>query len=327
MTSLSTIDPLLTRARELLLKQLPPGPTLWLKPPGDTPLNHPDSRYYHPWYPEHQRLLAGGWHPVEEQRRWPQVVLFGGRQKEENKRLLQAAQSFAGSEGKVYFIVPNDYGAKSLRKDLTDSGFLRAESVGRKSRLFMLSGDPGESTDLESLEVNSVGLQSTPGLFSWDKADRGSQILAQVLENERLRGPVADLGAGWGYLSWRLPKTLELHLIEADRRGLKAAQGNLQDRVAHFHWADASQPSSLPQALMGRVSTVITNPPFHTNKRAEPVLGGAFVAMAAGLLNARGSFYMVGNSHLPYGKIVAAYFPKVEELARSDGFSVFRGSR
>lgn len=310
-----------------MLKELPPGPTLWLKPPGDTPLNDPDSRYYHPWYPEHQRLLAGGWHPLEEQRRWPQVVLFGGRQKEENKRLLQAGQSLTEPEGKVYFIVPNDYGAKSLRKELAESGCLRHEFVGRKSRLFLLSGNSGESEDLESLQLNSTGLMSTPGLFSWDKADRGSQLLAQVLEKEKIRGPVADLGAGWGYLSWRLPKTLELHLIEADRRGLRAAQVNLQDRVAHFHWADVSEPSSLPQTLMGRVSTVITNPPFHTNKRAEPVLGGAFVATAQALLNARGSFYMVGNSHLPYGKIVAAYFPSVEELARSDGYSVFRGSR
>jgi 16S rRNA (guanine1207-N2)-methyltransferase len=72
---------------------------------------------------------------------------------------------------------------------------------------------------------------------------------------------------------------------------------------------------------------VITNPPFHTGKKSEPVLGGAFVATAYKLLKPKGALYLVGNSHLPYYKIMSAFFGEVEMLAREQGFTVLRGRK
>ena len=92
MTTLSPTDPLLTRAGELLTKHLPPAPTLWLKPPGDSPRHLPDSAFWHPWFPEYTRLRMAGWQEMDKQQSWTQVVLFGGRQKDENRRLLKAAR-------------------------------------------------------------------------------------------------------------------------------------------------------------------------------------------------------------------------------------------
>jgi 16S rRNA (guanine1207-N2)-methyltransferase len=318
--SLSEIDPALIRARELTLKNLPPGPALWVKPPGDTEPRDEDSRFYHPWFPEHQRLLKLGWKPFDEDQKWETVVLFGGRQKEENRRLLAVCRAL--STGAVYFVLPNDYGAKSFKSKIVG---LREEFVGRKCRLFVVEGGGESVFELESTEQNSAGFQSTPGLFSWDKVDHGSRLLSQVLNEERLRSPVVDLGAGWGYLAAGLPPELEVHLVEADRRGLEAAKVNLSGRTCHFHWADATVTSSLPQNLKGRVPTVIANPPFHTHKKADPVLGGAFVATAAWLLKRGGSCYLVGNAHLPYKTIMSQFFSKVDMLLQRDGFQVLRG--
>ena len=319
--SLSQIDPALVRARELTLKHIRSGPTLWVKPPGDTEPDHEDSRFYHPWYPEHQRLLKGGWKPLEADGTWPTVVLFGGRQKEENRRLLECCR--AVSSDLVYFVLPNEYGARSLKRELHD---LKEEFVGRKCRLCVITGDGDGKAEWARTEPNSAGFLSSPGLFSWDKVDRGSWLLSEVLAEERLRSPVVDLGAGWGYLSAQLPAELELHLVEADERGLQAARQNLAARTAHFHWADATDKQTLPQKLKQRVPTVVMNPPFHSHKKADPVLGGAFVATAAWLLRRGGTCYMVGNVHLPYHKIMSHLFTSVEVLRRQDGFQILRGN-
>ena len=47
---------------------------------------------------------------------------------------------------------------------------------------------------------NSAGYLSAPGMFSPDKADPGSTLLAAHFD-DRLAGEVADLGAGWGWLA------------------------------------------------------------------------------------------------------------------------------
>lgn len=283
-------------------------------------LSDPESRFEQPWYPEFHRLLSLGWKPLaEESREWDRVVVFGSRQKEETRRLLDRARRVA--RDLVYLAVPNEYGGKSWKSELEG---VQGEEVGRKSRLFVLSPLETELA-VEDFGENSAGFTSTPGLFSWDKIDRGSELLAGVLSEQSLRGPVVDLGAGWGYLPTRLSPHLEFHLVEADRRGLVAAEANLKGRNVHLHWADASDPQSLPPGLKGRVPAVITNPPFHTHKKADPVLGGAFVATAGWLLKKGGACYLVGNSHLPYAKIMEAVFSNVEVLLQQDGFKVYRG--
>jgi|GEM_PF-1529614 len=319
VSSLSEIDPAIGRSRDLVLKSLPAGPALWLRPPGDTVCNHPDSRFQQPWYPEHQRLLGLGWKAWDETSAdWDRVVVLGTRHKEETRRLLDLAHSLA--RDRVYFALPNEYGGKSWKGEQEE---ILEEQVGRKSRLFVLRSRGGSRP--EELEKNSSHYWSTPGLFSWDRVDRGSELLAEALDSESLRGPVLDLGAGWGYLAGRLPPALELHLVEADRRGLDACRANLEGRRVHYHWADGTDPRTLPPTLRERLATVITNPPFHTHKKADPVLGGAFAATAAWGLKRGGALYLVGNSHLPYGRVLEALFPRVEVLMQQDGFKVYRG--
>lgn len=325
MSTLSPIDPLLSRARELVDKHLEECATLWLKPPGDAPLHRRDSAFWHPWYPEHSRLLRAGWPEYRGQSGWAQVVLFGGRQKEENRFLLERARSLAGESGKVLFVLPNDYGGRSFHKEAEG---VRENVSGRKSRLFVLTPTPSpQPLPLVELQPNREGLACCPGLFSWERADRGSVLLLEALQTVKLDGPVADLGAGWGYLSQGLPPNLELHLLEADKRGVAACHENVKGRKVHLHWCDLTDPATVPQELFGRFRSVVMNPPFHTNKRSEPVLGGAFVALARRLLTQGGKLYMVGNSHLPYPKIVDSVLGEAEVLIAREGYQIVKGQK
>jgi 16S rRNA (guanine1207-N2)-methyltransferase len=162
------------------------------------------------------------------------------------------------------------------------------------------------------------------GAFSSDGPDPGSVALLSALP--ALKGRVADLGAGWGYLSAGVlatnPAVAEMHLIESDAAALDCARVNVPDPRAAFHWADALRP--LPGAPF---DVVVTNPPFHSTRAADPGLGRAFLAAAARALVPHGTLWLVANRHLPYESVLGETFNVVETLPGTPAFKIIRASR
>lgn len=175
---------------------------------------------------------------------------------------------------------------------------------------------------LPDISETPSGWWTAPGLFSADGPDPGSLALADALPP--LKGRVADLGSGWGLLAahvLRHPGVTEVALVEAEHAGLAAARANVSDPRARFHWADATRwgtPSS--------VDHVVTNPPFHTSRAADPALGAAFIASAARLLAPRGTLWLVANRHLPYERALATYFAEVRPLSEGRGYKIVSAS-
>jgi 16S rRNA (guanine1207-N2)-methyltransferase len=166
------------------------------------------------------------------------------------------------------------------------------------------------------------------GLFSADGADPASVALATALPRQ-LSGRVADLGAGWGYLSRAVlahPGVTELHLVEADHTALGLARDALgQDPRARFHWADATT-----FATVTGLDAVVSNPPFHRGRAADPGLGRAFIAAAARLLAPSGTLYLVANRHLPYEAALSAAFAEVADLVPgtdTPAYKLYRAAR
>lgn len=177
--------------------------------------------------------------------------------------------------------------------------------------------DPGPQPDAE-------GLLTQPGVFSAGKVDAGSRLLAEALP-EDLRGEMADLGAGWGYLSaaaLALPGLRALHLVEVEARALDCARRNVDDPRAHFHWADATRWR--PPAPL---DAVVMNPPFHTGRDGAPELGMRFIDNAAACLAPSGQLWMVANRHLPYEERLEQRFARVEERPGTPGFKLFHAAR
>ncbi|MEN8892713.1 class I SAM-dependent methyltransferase [Planktotalea arctica] len=169
------------------------------------------------------------------------------------------------------------------------------------------------------------GFVTAPGVFSADGIDPASALLVEHLPKD-LSGRVVDLGAGWGYISSQLlgqaRAVKTLHLVEDNAAALDCAKRNVADPRAQFHWADA-----LDWRTPEPVQTVIMNPPFHKTRSSEPALGVAFIEAAARLLKPGGTLYMVANAHLPYEYTIEQAFSKVELLARTTRFKVFKAER
>ena len=167
------------------------------------------------------------------------------------------------------------------------------------------------------------GFHTLPGVFSADGPDPASKLLLSALPDS-LPGVIADLGAGWGYLSAHLLQrsgVQRVHLVEDDRTALDCAQANLHDARAKMHWADATTWIS-PELM----DAVVMNPPFHAGKKGDPALGRAFIRAARQMLRPSGALWMVANRHLPYESELTACFRKVTELPGAAGFKIFHAS-
>ena len=168
------------------------------------------------------------------------------------------------------------------------------------------------------------GYFTAPGGFAVDGPDRGSELLVALLP--ALKGRVADLGAGWGYLSAEVlaeqTSITSLDLVEADFEMLEAARQNVTDPRASFEWADATrfQPDA-------RYDAIICNPPFHVGRRADPALGRAFISAAARLLAPSGRLYMVANRHLPYETALKEAFGTGRLLGELKGYKLYEAAK
>ena len=270
--------------------------------------------------------------------RFALVLVLPPRQRDEMRALFAQALRHVAPDGMVLVCVPNAEGAKSAEGDLARlAGPLRSVSK-HKCRVFWTR--PGAAVDpavldawlaLDAPREIAPGLVSRPGLFAWDRIDAASALLAEHLPGD-LHGCVADLGAGYGYLSAqvvaRCPGVTALDLYEAEARALEPARANLARAVADSgraiavatHWHDVTR--GLPQ----RYDAIVSNPPFHQGRADQPELGRAFIAAAADALLPHGRLWLVANRHLPYEATLAGRFGAVRTVTVQAGFKVIEAS-
>lgn len=274
--------------------------------------------------------------------RYSLVLVLPPRQRDEARALFAQAVSRATPGGVVLAAIPNAEGAKSGEADLARLGGPLGQLSKHKCRVFWTQ-PVSDAVDhalldewraLDTPRRNAAGYMSRPGLFAWDRVDTASALLAEYLPAD-LAGRVADLGAGYGYLSSQLlarcAGVTAVDLYEAEARALEPARMNLEQAQRDsgkpvpfsLHWHDVTQ--GLPQ----RYDAIISNPPFHQGRADLPELGRAFIDTAADALHPQGRLWLVANRHLPYEATLAARFNEVRNVVMQDGFKVIeaRGVR
>jgi len=253
--------------------------------------------------------------------KWPVVMVLPGKSRDEAFAWFAMASDRLEPGGKLVVAMPNTAGAGRFEKELSKATGNIVSIQKHKCRAFHATDD-GTWNEAIFNEWRALGeprkisgFTVEAGIFSSDHIDPGSQLLADHLP-AHLHGNVADLGAGWGFLSDavlnRCPNIERLDLFEADARALACARKNLrchQSEVAklssptcyaevepriHFHWHDVTT------GLPGVYDAIIMNPPFHTGQATDVDLGRAFLKVAAASLKRGGKLLLVANRQLPY---------------------------
>ncbi|MEL7258360.1 MAG: class I SAM-dependent methyltransferase [Pseudomonadota bacterium] len=255
---------------------------------------------------------------TEPDRCYAAAVVFAARAKP--LTLAMIAQASALTDGPVIVDGAKTDGIESVLK-LCRARCEPSPALSKShGKLFWFHG----GVDLADWQLDAQtqvegGFVTAPGVFSADGVDPGSRFLADHLP-QKLGSVLADLGAGWGYLSARAlarEGITILHLVEAENDALECAKLNVPDERAQFHWADAThwQP---PEPL----DTVVMNPPFHSGRTSDPELGRAFIRAAANALKPKGQLWLVANRHLPYEAELGAFFRDVKTHASDNRFKI-----
>jgi 16S rRNA (guanine1207-N2)-methyltransferase len=312
--------------------------TLMLAFTGDNPLPVPSRALFigaqpHPdleswpdvlgWQP--LKPLATGWENAGFTRaddlpweKFPVVLVLPGKSRDETLAWFAAARDRLAPGGRIVAALSNTAGAGRFEKELANAAGNIVSIQKHKCRAFHATLDAAAAAIFEEWrklgEAREVsGFTVEAGIFSSDHIDPGSQLLADHLP-AHLRGNVADLGAGWGFLSdallRRCPGIDRLDLFEADTRALRCARVNLARHrpgnltsppcsaeelpEIHYHWHDVT--TGLPD----RYDAIVMNPPFHTGQTTDVGLGRAFLKVASASLTRGGRLLLVANRQLPY---------------------------
>lgn len=269
--------------------------------------------------PDYDHFRAQGYRSETEAAAAAAAVICLPRAKAEALALIASAFSLLPAGAPVLVDGQKTDGPEAILKLARAAGIAHGEVISKAhGKAFVLTAGPVPEGWAAVPKQVEGGFVTRPGVFSADGPDRGSVLLAAALP-DKLKGHVADLGAGWGYLSRAIlthDGVKSVDLVEADADALTCARENIADPRAVFHWADATafKPARPWDA-------VVMNPPFHTNRAADPELGAAIIRSAHRGLLPTGTLWLVANRHLPYDRILTLLFRSVEEIG---GDGVFR---
>jgi len=223
-------------------------------------------------------------------------------------------------------LAPKDQGGARLRRELQGFGCTVEEFARRHHRVatcvrpINLSGIGEALSESGPQHVESLGLWSQPGVFSWDHIDPGTALLLQHLP--ALNGRGADFGCGLGILAHAVlasPKVEHITLIDIDRRAIDAARRNIEDSRARFRWVDARTADT----ELNNLDFVVMNAPFHDSGIEDRTLPLGFIKRAAEVLRNGGVCWLTANRHLPYEAAMKPLFRRIELKVEIGGYKIY----
>ncbi|MBY0612617.1 MAG: class I SAM-dependent methyltransferase [Beijerinckiaceae bacterium] len=290
--------------------------------------------------PAFDRLQAAGFDALPampDDRDFDVALVRITKHKQETLGLLAQAYAALAPGGRLHVAGAKDEGIESIEKRLksvlgpvSSVSKYHARAVTIEKQGGPMPDELAAWADAALPRAHVERFVTAPGMFSFDKVDKGSRLLVEHLPKD-IKGRVADFGAGWGYLSSAMlgacPYMRRLDLYEAEAMALDCARHNVasnrEDLEITFNWADVTA-GGMPAK---RYDFIVMNPPFHSDKAQQASLGQEFIKAAAKALKPGGRLIMVANLMLPYDRTIAAEFDLHRTLVQADGFKVIEARR
>jgi 16S rRNA (guanine1207-N2)-methyltransferase len=190
------------------------------------------------------------------------------------------------------------------------------------------------NTDLAQLDdknyaqtrtVEALSLQSKPGIFGWEKIDRGSAFLCTHLAAFLARRSVAprtmlDLGCGYGYLSMQASEYGFTHITATDNNAaaLAATTINLGQLTIDTDIIAGDAGDQINR----RFDIILCNPPFHQGFSIDGDMTVKFLSAAKRLLSSAGQALFVVNNFIPLEHKAKDYFRYIEVIANNGSFKL-----
>lgn len=270
--------------------------------------------------------------------RFPQAVVHLEKGRDATWAALAAAWRRLEPGGRLVLVGGNDLGIKSaaarLGRELGQAGQVLANRARGRAVGFERSDHPGPAAPATgSIEVvageDRFNLVSSPGVFSADALDPGSQLLLEHLDSILAAERVFDPGCGLGALGLaalrRFPGAAAV-LADADGRALRAARANaanlgLAERCQVVWWDAECEPPPLE-----RCDLVLCNPPFHRGVAVDLAVPRAMFGAIDAVLAPGGTALVVSLRTLPFERDLVC-LGRLDQLADEHGYKLLRVRR
>ena len=180
---------------------------------------------------------------------------------------------------------------------------------------------------LRSIQLSdNLCLQSKPGIFGWDKIDRGSAFLIDHLPQflssfKNAPQTLLDLGCGYGYIALSASQYGFNRLLATDNNAaaILAAQKNLDSLTTIESSVLATDAGD---GIDEQFDTILCNPPFHSGFSIDDQLAVKFLSQTQRLLNRSGQALFVVNTFIPLEHKAKSFFERIDVVANNGSFKL-----
>lgn len=271
-----------------------------------------------------------------EQAAFSRIVYRISKEKSLVHHCINHAMRHLGEQGELWLIGGKQDGIKSIGKNaarVMGCKFqIKKEGLAYRVTLPAVTDlapdarlPDNDYAQLRQVEHSGTTFYSKPGVFGWDKVDRGSALLVttlgKVCRDMKSVSSALDLGCGWGYLMLAtrdqdIPRRVA---VDNNMAAVAAATHNFQEAGLDVECFADDAGSSLKE----RFDLILCNPPFHHGFAVSDTLTRHFLAAAARCSRRSTRAVFVVNQFIPLDRLAAEYFGSCRLLAENNGFNVF----
>lgn len=211
-----------------------------------------------------------------------------------------------------------------------------AQKHGTDYRAVLIkSGDtPGpllDSKDYPTLrsvsESGDIRIHSKPGVFGWNKLDKGSELLMGIAQDylKAMQSPpesVLDLGCGYGYLTLNTkywPSIKERWATDNNAAAILCMEENAKINEMRV----TVTADDCAKHIEKQFDMILCNPPFHQGFEVDGSLTVKFLEQTRRHLKNGGVGLFVVNQFIPIPKLASGQFKEVSEIGGNSSFRVY----
>lgn len=165
---------------------------------------------------------------------------------------------------------------------------------------------------------------SKPGVFGWNKIDKGSEYLISELTqftDQLSQAParILDLGCGYGYLSLNC-QHLDAEITATDNNA--AAISICREHFKRYNIKGSVIAADCAAGIEEKFPMIICNPPFHQGFSVEGDLTDRFLKATRQRLASDGVACFVVNLHIPLERKAQSLFSTVKTVDGNGSFKL-----
>lgn len=118
------------------------------------------------------------------------------------------------------------------------------------------------------LRGNSFQFKTDRGVFSKNEVDFGSKLLIHAFELPSMKGPILDVGCGYGPIGLAIARSfpdIQVHMIDINERAVQLAKENAAQN--HIDNIKIFESDGFTNVTEFNYAAIVTNPPIRAGKK------------------------------------------------------------